>query len=80
MMQFSVIRNWCIGIVVLFILVAGNVSAQNVSITDYQVPVSSADRFLIDFSANHAITMFFTISESLSPISPLKFSISSTGI
>ena len=31
-----------------------NVSAQNVSVTDYQVPVSTADRLLIDFSMNHA--------------------------
>ena len=33
-----------------------NVSAQNVSVTDYQVPVSTADRLLIDFSMNHATT------------------------
>ena len=31
-----------------------NVSAQNVSVTDYEVPVSAADRLLIDFSMNHA--------------------------
>ena len=38
------------------ILVTSNVSAQEVSVTDYEVPVSSADRFLIDFSMNHATT------------------------
>ena len=38
------------------ILVTSNVSAQEVSVTDYQVPVSAADRFLIDFSMNHATT------------------------
>ena len=38
------------------ILVTGNASAQNVSVTDYQVPVSAADRLLIDFSMNHATT------------------------
>ena len=52
----NVNRNWGIGISVLFILAfaADTVSAQNVSITDYEVPVSSADRLLIDFSADHA--------------------------
>ena len=34
--------------------VTSNVSAQEVSVTDYQVPVSAADRLLIDFSMNHA--------------------------
>ena len=34
--------------------ISSNVSAQNVSVTDYQVPVSAADRLLIDFSMNHA--------------------------
>ena len=34
--------------------ISKNVSAQNVSVTDYQVPVSAADRLLIDFSMNHA--------------------------
>ncbi len=37
-------------------LVTSNVSAQEVSVTDYQVPVSAADRLLIDFSMNHATT------------------------
>lgn len=37
-------------------LVTSNVSAQEVSVTDYEVPISSADRFLIDFSLNHATT------------------------
>ena len=36
------------------ILVANDVSAQEVSVTDYEVPVSAADRLLIDFSMNHA--------------------------
>ena len=35
-------------------LVTSDVSAQEVSVTDYQVPVSAADRLLIDFSMNHA--------------------------
>ena len=35
-------------------LVPSDVSAQEVSVTDYQVPVSAADRLLIDFSMNHA--------------------------
>ena len=34
--------------------ISSNVFAQNVSVTDYQVPVSAADRLLIDFSMNHA--------------------------
>ena len=34
--------------------ISSNVSAQNVSVTDYEVPVSAADRLLIDFSMNHA--------------------------
>lgn len=38
------------------VFVASNVSAQEVSVTDYQVPVSAADRLLIDFSMNHATT------------------------
>ena len=52
----SMIQNWGTEIIVLFILifVAGNVSAQNVSVTDYEVPVSSADRLLVDFSGDHA--------------------------
>ena len=37
-------------------LVVNNVSAQGVSVTDYEVPVSAADRLLIDFSMNHATT------------------------
>ena len=36
--------------------IAGNVSAQEVSVSDYEVPVSAADRLLIDFSMNHATT------------------------
>ena len=36
--------------------VTNNVSAQEVSVTDYQVPISAADRLLIDFSMNHATT------------------------
>ena len=36
-------------------LIVSNVSAQNVSVTDYDVPVSTADRLLIDFSMNHAM-------------------------
>lgn len=35
-------------------LVTSNVSAQEVSVTDYQVPISTADRLLIDFALNHA--------------------------
>ena len=46
-------RNWGIEIALLLLFVGG-VSAQNASVSDYQVPVSSADRFFIDFSANHA--------------------------
>ena len=34
--------------------ILGNGFAQEVSVTDYEVPVSSADRLLIDFSMNHA--------------------------
>ena len=34
--------------------ISSNVSAQNVSVTDYEVPVSAADRLLIDFAMNHA--------------------------
>ena len=37
-------------------LTTNNASAQDVSVTDYQVPVSAADRLLIDFSMNHATT------------------------
>ena len=37
-------------------LILGGTSAQEVSVTDYEVPVSSADRLLIDFSMNHATT------------------------
>ena len=37
-------------------LAAGNASAQKVSIADYQVPVSTADRLFVDFSMNHAAT------------------------
>ena len=36
--------------------VASNVSAQNASVTDYEVPVSAADRLFVDFSMNHAAT------------------------
>lgn len=36
------------------IVIPGNVFAQEVSVTDYQVPVSTADRLLIDFALNHA--------------------------
>ena len=39
-----------------FILVANSALAQEVSVTDYQVPVSTADRLLIDFSMNHVMT------------------------
>ncbi len=52
----------CVLLGVSFILFGGlifftsNVSAQEVSVTDYQVPVSAADRLLIDFSMNHATT------------------------
>ena len=35
-------------------VISSNVSAQNVSVTDYEVPVSAADRLLIDFAMNHA--------------------------
>ena len=35
-------------------LIVSSVSAQEVSVTDYEVPVSAADRLLIDFSMNHA--------------------------
>ena len=34
--------------------ITSSVFAQNVSVTDYEVPVSAADRLLIDFSMNHA--------------------------
>ncbi|MBI1924293.1 hypothetical protein HYR99_08575 [Candidatus Poribacteria bacterium] len=51
--DFSFLRNWGGGLV-LSILVFSSVSAQNVSITDYQVPVSTADQLIIDFSANYA--------------------------
>ena len=48
----------CLGIslalVVGFMFVANNVFAQNVSVTDYEVPVSAADRLLVDFAMNHA--------------------------
>ena len=37
-------------------VITNNASAQDVSVTDYQVPVSAADRLLIDFSMNHATT------------------------
>ena len=37
------------------VLFVSNVSAQNVSVTDYEVPVSAADRLLVDFSMNHAM-------------------------
>lgn len=46
--------SWGILITAMSTLVASNVSAQNVSITDYQVPVSTADRLSIDFSMDHA--------------------------
>ncbi len=38
-----------------FSLIVSNVSAQEVSVTDYEVPISAADRLLIDFSMNHAM-------------------------
>ncbi len=38
------------------ILVTWDVSAQKISVTDYQVPVSAADRLFVDFSMNHAAT------------------------
>ena len=34
--------------------VANNAFAQNVSVTDYEIPVSAADRLLVDFAMNHA--------------------------
>ena len=45
-----------ISITVMSTFVASNVSAQNVSVTDYEVPVSAADRLFVDFSMNHAAT------------------------
>lgn len=50
--DFRTVCSLVLGIVLA--LAANNVSAQNVSVTDYKVPVSSAERFIIDFSANHA--------------------------
>lgn len=48
----------CLGVslalVVALMFVANNVFGQNVSVTDYEVPVSAADRLLVDFSMNHA--------------------------
>jgi len=35
-------------------LLAGAATAQNVSVTDYDVPVSKAERLLVDLTANHA--------------------------
>ena len=35
-------------------LIVSKVSAQEVSVTDYEVPVSAADRLLVDFAMNHA--------------------------
>lgn len=51
--DFRIVRNWGM-VIMLFILVAGNLYAQNVSVKDYKIPVSFANRFIIDFSANHA--------------------------
>ena len=48
--------SWGILITAMSTLVASNVSAQKISITDYQVPVSTADRLFIDFSMDHAAT------------------------
>ncbi len=48
--------SWGILIIAISALVASNVSAQKISVTDYQVPVSTADRLFIDFSMNHAAT------------------------
>ena len=46
--------RFCTAIIFMFVFVGSSILAQNVSITDYREPVSSADRFLVDFSANHA--------------------------
>ena len=48
--------SWGILIIAISALVTSNVSAQKISVTDYQVPVSAADRLFIDFSMNHAAT------------------------
>ncbi len=45
-----------LSLVVFGVFILGNGFAQEVSITDYEVPVSSADRLLVDFSMNHATT------------------------
>lgn len=46
--------NRVILITAIVAFAAGPVSAQNISVTDYQVPVSTADRLFVDFSMNHA--------------------------
>ena len=43
-----------LALVVGFMFVANNAFAQNVSVIDYEVPVSAADRLLVDFAMNHA--------------------------
>ncbi len=48
--------SWRIMIITISTLAVSGVSAQRVSISDYQVPVSTADRLFIDFSVNHAAT------------------------
>ncbi|MDE0297569.1 MAG: hypothetical protein OXN17_02940 [Candidatus Poribacteria bacterium] len=45
-----------LSLVVVGVFILGNGFAQEVSVTDYEVPVSSADRLLVDFSMNHATT------------------------
>ena len=42
------------GVVALGTAIAANAFAQNVSITDYKVPESRAERMLVDLAANHA--------------------------
>jgi hypothetical protein len=47
--------SWTIFLIVITIVISNtNLSAQNLLITDYKVPVSSARSFLIDFNANYA--------------------------
>ncbi|MBC8229017.1 hypothetical protein H8E77_05640, partial [bacterium] len=50
-MKFS----WTIFLIAIIIVISNtNLSAQNLLITDYNVPVSSARSFLIDLNANYA--------------------------
>jgi len=46
--------SWMLSSMIIVIMINANLSAQNLLITDYEVPVSSARSFLIDLKGNYA--------------------------